>query len=211
MKEGGPKTLFQVACIIGIGACVSNIVCLLLWPQTAVRGLRDRTRQTLGGFANLLALLTHAFLQEGAEDSSENAGVHKQRMQQTASRHEAAFTGLQRALSEAQAELASRGRASWMRAKAYDDAVGYLQRLAQHLNGLRGGAHAGANVRRGKSAELDTGCKGKGKTSEDTKDDSDDEAEIFDELVEELGPPLKALTVSCYPTSNSYKHLTAAI
>ena len=184
-----------MACIVGIGAFVSNIVCLLLWPQTALRGLRDRTKQTLGGFANLLALLTHTFLQEIAEESSENAGSYKKRMQQAAARHEAAFTGLQRALSEAQAELASRGRKAWTRAKAYEDAVGCLQRFGQHLNGLRGGAHAGTNVRHGKAMGHNGIDKGKGKECDENKDDCDNEARIFEELVEELGPPLRALSV----------------
>lgn len=194
VREGGLTTLIQIACIVIIGACVSNVVCLLLWPQTAARNLREQAKRTLGGFANLLALLTHTFLQEGGGQNSES---HKKRMQQAAARHEAAFTGLQRALAEARAELASQGRTAWTRAKAYDDAVGCLQRLGQHLNGLRSGAYAGANVGVDGATKSDNKCKGKRRTYEDNnRDSSDNEIRIFEELVEELGPPLNSLSVS---------------
>lgn len=108
-------------------------------------------------------------------------------------------------------------------ARAYEDAVDSLNRLGQHLNGLRSGTRLqGELMRRGVEVGTWAGRggprkrkagKGKGKQAHMRGDDArgsgeegseveDEEtrelrsaAAMFGDLVDELGPPLKALSV----------------
>ncbi|KAI5117857.1 hypothetical protein M0805_007700 [Coniferiporia weirii] len=224
VREGGLETLLQVACIIITGSIVSNVVCYLLWPQTAAAGLRDNMTRTLDSFATLLALLSRTFLLE--ENDSEH-GASMGRLQRAVDSHQASFTLLQRSLGEAHAEWALR---SGRTARAYEDAVGCMQHLAQHLNGLRGGtrlqielvqaARAGRIVLRGASEANADAAKGKGvddaaarvSGERDGKDAAALQAAavVFGELVDDMGPPLNALSGACTNTLRRLREAFAA-
>jgi hypothetical protein len=105
---------------------------------------------------------------------------------------------------------------------AYQDAVDSLNRLAQHLNGLRGGTHLqyelikaqrdgklvlmkGRSPGKWHNSDKDTSFKGKTPEKQGSRSQGVDEdqllkeaAAMFGELVDDLGPPLKALSVSMH-------------
>ena len=142
MREGGLETLMQVSFIIIIGSVVSNIVCFTLWPQTAITNLQSNMIRTLDSFTTLLSMLTNTFL---LGDSSSLHQPSQGRLQRAIEDHQASFTSLKKNLAEAQSEWICGGPSVSTHgitiniARAYEDAVDSMNRLAQHLNGLRSG------------------------------------------------------------------------
>ncbi|KAI0058126.1 hypothetical protein BV25DRAFT_1811380 [Artomyces pyxidatus] len=234
VKEGGLETLLQVAFIVVVGALISNLVCYIIWPQSATTNLQTNMVKTLDSYSTLLKLLTTTFLlEEPMQQPSQ------EKIQKAVADHQASFTKLKKDLAEARSERLcggpSDGRSLFGLGKGrgtgrpYEDAVESLTRLAQHLNGLRSGtslqyelakAHRDGKVAiksktlKGKSGrnrvretiyEVDSDKdKGKG-IVRNTLDGIDDEdinmlraaAAMFGDLVDELGPPLKALSSTC--------------
>ncbi|TFK54580.1 hypothetical protein OE88DRAFT_1655325 [Heliocybe sulcata] len=223
VKEGGVQTLLQVAFIVTVGACVSNVICYTLWPQSAMSNLQDNMIKTLDSFTTLLEMMTSTFLFEDTHQPS------RDKLQKAVDSHQASFTSLKKNLGEARSEWLfdgpsrNPGNSRKSSAKAYQDAVDSLNRLAQHLNGLRSGiglqydlakAHRHGKVlvkslsmsRKLKNTDGASDTNGKGKTVDmdglSSKDSDDAEvlkaaAEMFGDLVDDLGPPLKALTDTC--------------
>ena len=142
MREGGLQTLMQVSFIIIIGSVVSNIVCFTLWPQTAITNLQNNMIRTLDSFTTLLSMLTNTFL---LGDSSSLHQPSQGRLQRAIEDHQASFTSLKKNLAEAQSEWICGGPSVSKHgvtiniSRAYEDAVDSMNRLAQHLNGLRSG------------------------------------------------------------------------
>ncbi|KAH9017314.1 Fusaric acid resistance protein-like-domain-containing protein [Lactarius pseudohatsudake] len=213
VKEGGVETLLQVALLVAIGACVSNLVCVTLWPQSAKKNLQANMVKTLDSFSTLLSLLTGTFLLD-----DEFFQPSQEKISKAVADHQAAFTGLKKNLDEARSERLCGGpttRSSRGSGDPYEDAVDSLTRLAQHLNGLRSGtslqydlakAHRDGKVairRRpsyGKTSAdvLET----KGKAASDGRDDTEEvmlraAAAMFGDLVGELESPLRALSSTC--------------
>ncbi|EPQ57130.1 hypothetical protein GLOTRDRAFT_73697 [Gloeophyllum trabeum ATCC 11539] len=194
VKEGGLQTLLQVAFIVTVGACISNIVCYSLWPQSAMSNLQANMVKTLDSFTTLLEMMTSTFLFEDANQPS------RDKLQKAVDSHQASFTSLKKNLEEARSEWLfggpskRPGNSRKSSGKAYQDAVDSLNRLAQHLNGLRSGV--------GLQYEL-AKAHHDGKVDVlPSKDADEDEvlkaaAEMFGDLVDDLGPPLKALTDTC--------------
>ena len=218
MKEGGAETLFHVTFTVIMGALVSNLVCFLIWPQSATVNLHANVTKTLDSFSTLLRMLTSTFL---LETHPHQASYEK--LQSAVENHQASFTTLKKNLAEAQSEWHFAG--SQYRSKAataYQDAVDSLNRLAQHLNGLRGGTNLQYELikaqrdgklvlMKGKShgkrqdTDRDSIFKGKtpaklGSSSQDVDEDQllKEAAAMFGELVDDLGPPLKSLSVSMH-------------
>ncbi|KAI0250127.1 Fusaric acid resistance protein-like-domain-containing protein [Lactifluus subvellereus] len=219
VKEGGIELLMQVALIVTIGACISNLVCVTLWSQSAKKNLQANMVKTLDSFSTLLSLLTSTFLLEDEFYQPSQAKISK-----AVADHQAAFTGLKKNLSEAQSERLCDGsgpRLSGDRGDFYEDAVNSLTRLAQHLNGLRSGtslqydlakAHKDGRlaIRRGSSFNshgrtfsnmLETELV-KGKAVSQGHGNTEDvvlpaAAAMFGDLVGELDSPLRALSATC--------------
>jgi hypothetical protein len=217
VKEGGIETLLQVVLIVAVGACISNFVCVALWPQSAKKNLQANMVKTLDSFATLLALLTNTFL---LEDESYQPSHEK--ISKAVADHQAAFTGLKKNLGEAQSERLCSVRTadlSGSRGDPYEDAVDSLTRLAQHLNGLRSGTSLQYDLakahRDGKVAIRRHSVRGntfsnvfetelvKGKTTSEGHGSNSNEdamlraaAAMFGDLVSELDSPLHALSVS---------------
>ncbi|KDQ55716.1 hypothetical protein JAAARDRAFT_327588 [Jaapia argillacea MUCL 33604] len=224
VKEGGAQTLAQVAFIVIIGSIVSNLVCYSIWPQTATGNLQDNMTKTLDSFSTLLNMLTNTFL---LEEPLHHPRAEK--LQKAIENHQASFTSLKKNLEEARSESlcggpsrpvgTSRGSSGL----AYEDAVDSLNRLAQHLNGLRSSISlqydlakaqrdgklvlkslSGARKRKDgqvpESLVEETSSKGKVVEGEPPAEDEvvlEHAAEMFGDLVDDLGPPLKALTATC--------------
>ncbi|RPD58687.1 hypothetical protein L227DRAFT_504933 [Lentinus tigrinus ALCF2SS1-6] len=224
VKEGGIQTLMQVAFIVIVGAVISNIVCLSIWPQRATKALQNNMTQTLDSFSTLLGMLTQTFLLE------EPHGFSSDKLQRAVTNHQASFTSLKKSLVEAQSERlfggpGKVGEGAQLRGssgQAYVDAIDSLNRLGQHLNGLRSGISIQHQLikghREGKVTLKNLSGKnqpspvsnGKGKDvpEQNGKPSEDDEetamlqaaATVFGDLMDDLAPPLKALSTTCIST-----------
>ncbi|KAF7376656.1 ArAE-2 domain-containing protein [Mycena sanguinolenta] len=204
VKEGGLQTLLQVSFIVLCGSAVSNLVCYAIWPQSATSALQANMTKTLDSFSTLLTLLTNAFLlEEGLQQPSH------ERLMKAVANHQSSFTSLKKSLKEAQSEW-GQGNGGRL-GQAYEDAVDSMTRLAQHLNGLRGGTNlqydltkAGVVGKSKKAAKANGNGKQKAGRVSVAVEDADEEtvmlkaaAEMFGDLVDDLGPPLKALSTTC--------------
>jgi hypothetical protein len=218
VKEGGIELLLQVAMLVTMGACISNLVCFTLWSQSAKKNLQANMAKTLDSFSTLLSLLTSTFLLE-----DEFYQPSQDKISKAVADHQAAFTGLKKNLAEARSERLCGGSGARLlgdRGDPYEDAVDSLTRLAQHLNGLRSGtslqydlakAHKDGRlaIRRRPSVTshgnvftnvLQTEPV-KGKAALQPHENTEDvvlraAAAVFGDLVSELDSPLRGLSVS---------------
>ncbi|EMD33734.1 hypothetical protein CERSUDRAFT_87077 [Gelatoporia subvermispora B] len=229
VKEGGVQTLLQVSFIVFVGSLISNMVCATLWPQRATKNLQDTMTKTLDSFSTLLGMLTETFLLEDSLHS-----VSQGKLQRAVDNHQASFTSLKKNLAEAQSEQMFGGPSKGTPAagidprqssgQAYEDAVDSLNRLGQHLNGLRSGTvlqyelikaqRTGKVVIPGRPLSSHTPSNGKSPDGSRaiTEDNETDimlqaAADMFGDLMDDLGPPLKALSTSC---ATSLKRLREA-
>ena len=156
--------------------------------------------KTLDSFSTVLSMLTRTFLLEG--------GVHKkhhlEKMQQAVEGHQSSFTNLKKSLSEARTEWINQGRNTDPNTgkRAYGDAVDCLNRLGQHLNGLRSGTRLQYDLTKAGVVKVKNGKKTNIPVALDVSMEDDEEkamlkaaAVMFGDLVDDLGPPLKALSV----------------
>ncbi|KAI0708907.1 Fusaric acid resistance protein-like-domain-containing protein [Cerioporus squamosus] len=213
VKEGGIQTLMQVACIVLVGAVVSNVVCLFLWPQRATKALQSNMTLTLDSFATLLGMLTQTFLLE------EPHGFSSDKLQRAVTNHQASFTSLKKSLVEAQSERlfggpGKVGEGAQLRGssgQSYVDAIDSLNRLGQHLNGLRSGIslqyqlikghREGKVILKHRAAEHQSSSMANGKGKDVSEQNGKPPAAtVFGDLVDDLAPPLKALSTTCIST-----------
>jgi hypothetical protein len=150
-------------------------------------------------------------------------------LQKAVDNHQASFISLKKNLEEARSELLS-GPAEKTLGIAYEDAVDSMNRLAQHLNGLRSGSRLQYDLAKAnrdgklvlKTMNTDSNhnnrgtpvdslpgkISGKGKlvdtSAEEVILEGDETTELlkaaanmFGDLVEELGPPMKSLSTAC--------------
>ncbi|KAG2015556.1 hypothetical protein CC2G_008817 [Coprinopsis cinerea AmutBmut pab1-1] len=217
VKEGGLMTLLQVAAIAICGSTIANLVCFLIWPQSATANLQANMVKTLDSFSTLLSRLTNVFL---LDDGDENHIQNVEQLHQAVENHQNSFTTLKKILGEAQSEwiyrdfdvdgddIASKGgsllRREYASYRGYEDAVDSMNRLAQHLNGLRSSTRLQHELTR--AGVVHQGTPGKARAIED--DESailNAAAEMFGDLVDELGPPLRSLTAACTSTLDGLK------
>ncbi|PPQ71156.1 hypothetical protein CVT24_009837 [Panaeolus cyanescens] len=200
IKEGGMDTLVQVSVIFLFGALVSNLVCYFLWPQTARSNLQSSMIKTLEGLSTLLPMLTSTFLLEGDGTSH---FVNMDKIKTAVANHQSSFTSLRKYLKEAKNEWILTGTsasADLLGRRAYEDAVDSLNRLAQHLNGLRSGTSLQHDLIQAGLTQKSSKFY-KGKSPHQAVDEEGNEAEglkaaaaVFNQLVDDLAPPLKALS-----------------
>ncbi|PCH35986.1 hypothetical protein WOLCODRAFT_140156 [Wolfiporia cocos MD-104 SS10] len=227
VREGGLQTLLQVSFIVLCGATISNLVCSLLWPQRATKNLQDAMTRTLQSFSTLMEMLTATFLL-----TEPRHHLRGETLQRAAQSHQASFTSLKKHFDEAQSEWMFGGPSKSRSSKpeeirrssgqAYEDAIDSLNRLGQHLNGLRSGTTLQTELiraeRDGKLVLERRSAKSRrrsyapkplsAKNTEDGQAEEDDEetailnaaAAMFGDLIEDLGPPLKALSTTCTTT-----------
>jgi uncharacterized membrane protein YgaE (UPF0421/DUF939 family) len=214
LKEGGLELLLEMSFIVLLGAIITNLVCYLAWRQTATGNLHANLSKTLDSFATILTLLSDTFLLEEREHL-----VSHDRLQKAIDGHQSSFTSLKKNMDEAKVEWLFRGteeefdlasialygldissmphkksRRTWGR--SYEDVVDSITRLAQHLNGLRSGTRL--------QSELCRAGLGRAKLRDTIKSDEDEvtallrtAATIFGELIDDIGPPLNALSSTC--------------
>lgn len=218
VKEGGVGTLAQTAVIVSFGITIANLVCYTIWPQSATQALRANMQKTLDSFGTLLTMITSTFLLEDIERGQ----LSEDDIQKAVASHQNSFTSLKKSLDEAHSEAIFGGPSTPNRkggrkslGQAYEDAVDSLNRLGQHLNGLRGGtrlqlelskAHAEGKLNlhnRGVKAQNGKGLQELGQNAilQAT-------ADMFGELVDDSGPPLNALSSAC---KDALYHLRLAL
>lgn len=210
VKEGGPETLLQVSTIIICGSAISNLVCYLIWPQNAISNLQKSMVQTLESFSTLLPMITRIFLLEN------DTGSHimdLQKVQRAVEAHQNSFTSLKKNLREAKSEWtltrsndedgdAAEGYNNLSGRRAYEDAVDCLNRLAQHLNGLRSGTRLQQDITKAGLKHRSASTLNANNLTSNEVHAIDEQVllsaatDMFGDLVDELGPPLKALSVS---------------
>ncbi|KAF8993682.1 Fusaric acid resistance protein-like-domain-containing protein [Cyathus striatus] len=219
VKEGGLQTLVQVSTIVFLGSCTSNLVCFLIWPQSATSNLQGNMIKTLDSFSTLLNTLTKVFLLE-QEDGTQSGSIRH--LQDAVENHQSSFTSLKKSLNESRSEWLCRdgtfsnspntiGTKGFRRSSdytAYEDAVDSFHRLAQHLNGLRSGTRLQYELT--KAGIVDVGSKGK-HTSAETQSAQEDinglrvAAAMFGDLVDDLASPMNALSSTCSSTLERLK------
>jgi hypothetical protein len=131
-----------------------------------------------------------------------------EKIQRAVENHQNSFTSLRKNLAEAKSEWVltraatetsypfgvSGGNLSGR--ESYEAAVDCLNRLGQHLNGLRSGTRLQYDLTQARNKYHP----GKNKTKNESEVSDDDEpvqaaAAMFGDLMEELEPPLRALSV----------------
>ncbi|KAG6876062.1 hypothetical protein C0992_001108 [Termitomyces sp. T32_za158] len=209
VKEGGLPTLLQVSAIVVCGSLISNIVCYLIWPQSAIDNLQTNMSGTLDSFSTVLSMLTKTFLLEGGSHNQ----AHRDKMQRAVENHQSSFTSLKKSILEARTEWLGRGNPAGALPedtgkRAYEDAVNSLNRLGQHLNGLRSGTRlqydlTKAGVVKNRQRKHKKNSNRPGLDLSVSIDDDEETAmlkaaaNMFGDLIDELGPPLKALSGTC--------------
>jgi hypothetical protein len=219
VKEGGLETLLQVAVNVAVGASIANVICFTLWPQSAIINLQRDMITSLDSYATLLDMLTSTFLLDPRSKG-------RTQLMRAVEAHQAGFTSLKRNLDEARSEWVfdhpdAPGRKGEKMSELYGDAVDSLNRLAQHLAGLRSGtklqrdlaaAYGGKlkELRNKKSREMNTGGDGREANTEDdpftdgkspvnemTEEETAAQiaAAVFGDLIEDIGPVMVALAV----------------
>jgi hypothetical protein len=217
VKEGGLLVLGQVLINVAIGTLIANIVCFVLWPQSATVNLQRDMITSLESYATLLDMLSSSFLLD-----PRSKGRHH--LIRAVEAHQAGFTSLKRNLDEAKSEWildppdapsSSRGFRQKSLSFLYGEAVDCLNRLAQHLAGLRSGTKLQRDLtlvygrRKAKEKVRDEIRKAAGGNGEagalpqvqDPKEVDEEEAALsaaalaFGSLVEDVGPPMVTLTV----------------
>ncbi|KAG5735641.1 hypothetical protein E4T56_gene6971 [Termitomyces sp. T112] len=208
VKGGGLPTLLQVSTIVICGSLISNIVCYLIWPQSAIDNLQTNMTKTLDSFSTVLSMLTNTFLLEGGSHNQ----VHLDKMQRAVENHQSSFTSLKKSISEARTEWFGRGNPAGALPEdtgkwAYEDAVDSLNRLGQHLNGLRSGTRLQYELMKAGVVKIQRrkhrGSFNRSMGVSMSMDDDEETAMLktaaimFGDLVDDLGPPLKALSGAC--------------
>ncbi|KAI8355698.1 Fusaric acid resistance protein-like-domain-containing protein [Blakeslea trispora] len=122
----------QITTAVATGTLITVACCVIFWPVSAAKKLKKDVDSTLNSYRVLLKLLVKTFLLD--DDLPE---FKANRTLQTAIQsHQASFTALQKSLKEAKLETfwnsEVRGRSA-----EYDAVIKSMQRLAQHMGGLR--------------------------------------------------------------------------
>ncbi|KAG1467314.1 hypothetical protein G6F56_004478 [Rhizopus delemar] len=121
----------DMCAIVTIGTAISVAVCCTIWPMTATKKLKSDINDTLMAVKILLKLLTKTFLL----DTDLPEFTANENLQNAINSHRTSFTSLQSSLHDARKELYNLD--IWLHTDGYDAIVSSLQRLSQHIGGLR--------------------------------------------------------------------------
>lgn len=117
--------------IVAIGTIISVAVCVLIWPMSASKKLRSNIDSSLSSTRVLLKLLTKTFLL----DSDLPEFTANKTLETAIKSHRTSFTALKPALKQAKLEFYN--LELQLHANGYDKIVESIERLAQHVGGLR--------------------------------------------------------------------------
>ncbi|OAD77430.1 hypothetical protein PHYBLDRAFT_179854 [Phycomyces blakesleeanus NRRL 1555(-)] len=122
----------QITSAVATGTLITVTCCIVFWPVSAAKKLKKDLEATLLSYRILLKLLTKTFLlDDDLPEFTANRTLHT-----AIESHRTSFTALQKSLKEAKLESLwnseMRGRGD-----EYDKVIKSMQRLAQHVGGLR--------------------------------------------------------------------------
>lgn len=129
--EFGFDIITETFLIVAIGSAISAIVCVCVWPMSASEKLRSNIDASLSSTKVLLKLLTKTFLLDA--DLPQFAA--NKTLETALKSHRTSFTSLKPALKEARLEFYN--LAMKKHADGYHKIVESLERLAQHVGGLK--------------------------------------------------------------------------
>ncbi|CAG8604783.1 784_t:CDS:2, partial [Acaulospora colombiana] len=197
-QPGGEITtrLIQVSKIIIIGICISFLVSVLVWPVSASKKLRKEITDTLGSFRLLLILLTKTFLIDDIRYTDKS-------VQSAIASYRASFTSLQDSLKQAALEVHNGSIKSQL--KLYKEAVDSLNRLAQHLGGLRSCCGLQWEIIKDQEENKESNKdmvdeQDRGLSADDDSYDELRSYRILIEFIHYVGPPMKSLAYTCKRT-----------
>ncbi|KAK0553878.1 hypothetical protein OC846_000747 [Tilletia horrida] len=124
--------IWQVSIVVIAGTLVSNAACFLIWPQSACTNLQEDIVRNLSGFSTLVKVLTKTFLLDDPSQFHYNSD----RIKRAIDNHHASFISLRKNLQEARLEAPLDARMRHV-SDRYVKVVDSMNRLAQHLTGLR--------------------------------------------------------------------------
>ncbi|PFH46390.1 hypothetical protein AMATHDRAFT_155264 [Amanita thiersii Skay4041] len=198
VKEGGLFTLLHVSTNVLCGSLISNIVCYFMWPRTATANLEKHISLTLDSFSTLLRRITDVFLLDDyrSSDMANHEKIHK-----AVKDHQNSFTILKRDLNEARSEwlpwASSNSDKSWT---PYENSVESMNRLAQHLSGLRSSIGLQLELAKSEpSLDQSATCSHQPNAKESLGQSclSKTPEAALNSLIDDLRPPLKALSSAC--------------
>ncbi|KAG8935418.1 hypothetical protein FRC01_000025 [Tulasnella sp. 417] len=214
VREGGASLLAHVLFIVLLGSVITNLVCFALWRESAATKLEQNMAKVLDSFATVLDMTTRAFLL----DESQKPNFDK--ILRAVEEHQASFTSLKRNLSEAKSEWTDyRVRAAardlqGSEHELYDAAVEGMTRIAQHLNGLRDGTRLQNEISELENSPSPNGKGngvGNGKSPMSEEQDPQPSFAMFEELLEDVGPPLEALSATIKANETSQRVCTSSL
>ncbi|PHZ11973.1 uncharacterized protein RHIMIDRAFT_237792 [Rhizopus microsporus ATCC 52813] len=122
----------QITSAVATGTLITVACCILFWPSSAASKLKKDLDASLASYRVLLKLLTKTFLLD--DDLPEFKA--NRTLQAAIQSHQASFTALQKSLKEAKLESFWNSEVRG-KTQEYDQIVKSMQRLAQHMGGLR--------------------------------------------------------------------------
>ncbi|CEP18223.1 hypothetical protein [Parasitella parasitica] len=117
--------------IVAFGTIISVAICVFVWPMTATKKLRTNIDSSLSSTRILLKLLTKTFLL----DADLPEFTANKTLETALKTHRTSFTTLKPALKDASLEFYN--LEMQYHAKGYETIVSSLERLAQHIGGLK--------------------------------------------------------------------------
>ncbi|KAI7903752.1 uncharacterized protein BX663DRAFT_471797 [Cokeromyces recurvatus] len=117
--------------IVAIGSAITVAVCVLIWPMTAAEKLKSEIDSSLSSTRILLKLLTKTFLL----DTDLPEFTANETLETAIKTHRTSFTALKPALADAKLEFYN--LEMQFHARGYKAIVESLERLAQHIGGLK--------------------------------------------------------------------------
>lgn len=117
--------------VVAFGTIISVAICIFVWPMTATQKLRTNIDSSLSSTRILLKLLTKTFLL----DADLPEFTANKTLETALKTHKASFTALKPALKDANLEFYN--LEMQYHAKGYKTIVKSLERLAQHIGGLK--------------------------------------------------------------------------
>ncbi|RPA99882.1 hypothetical protein L873DRAFT_1682405 [Choiromyces venosus 120613-1] len=124
--------IYQVSTIVIMSIVISNFLAFTLWPTSAIGELRQLMIRSTNSFSAMLTIITRSFL-NGSEDE-----LLGETFKKATANHRTVFTSLIKNLKESKYEHYLRG--TEQEYKVEKQLIKCMQRLAQHIGGLRSAA-----------------------------------------------------------------------
>ncbi|KAI8456293.1 Fusaric acid resistance protein-like-domain-containing protein [Phakopsora pachyrhizi] len=180
------KTLIYSEIVV-IGMLISNLTCIGFWRGSATGQLQNNINSTIESFTTLIGMLTKTFLLD------ETIYADQEGLKKAIDKHLASFTSLKQSLDAASYDFfepkIQRSQSS------YKELVDSMNRLAQHLAGLRSGCGLQHEIM--EAARVKKGCDHPDSQSIrsgiSSSSDFEPTKQVFVAFCESIGPELKTL------------------